>query len=149
VPAEARLQGGGIVADEILGDALNGAIGSPGSTSSLPVEITTMAGWPLTRRRAMPADAATAISGACSTVPVASSNAPWRWSLARRCMFFQGVASASDCSSALPASTLMSSTGTTQSQPTGSIAPVMISMQCSVDASVSGASPAACIAWIR
>ena len=36
---------------------------SPGSMSSLPVEITTIMGWALTRRRAMPAPAAIATSG--------------------------------------------------------------------------------------
>ena len=40
-----------------------GSMISPGSTSSLPVEITTIMGWALTRRRAMPAPAAIATSG--------------------------------------------------------------------------------------
>ena len=47
---------------------------SPGSTSSLPVEITTIMGWALTRRRAMPAPAAMATSGADSRVPAANSS---------------------------------------------------------------------------
>ena len=49
----------------------------------------------------------------------------------------------------LPPAAVYSSTGTTQSQPAGSTAPVMISMQCPGPASVSGAWPAACVAWIR
>ncbi len=41
-----------------------------------------IAGWLLTRTRAMPAEAATAISGARSRVPASSSSAPWRLSIA-------------------------------------------------------------------
>jgi len=41
------------------------------------------------------------------------------------------------------------STGTTLSQPPGSTAPVITSMQSAAAARVSGASPAACVAWMR
>ena len=54
-----------------------GAMGSPGSTSSFPVEMTTTAGCALTRSRAMPADAAYdagPYKGALTPPPVEAMN---------------------------------------------------------------------------
>ena len=118
---------------------------SPGSISSLPVEITTIIGWALTRSRAMPAPAAIATSGADRRVPAANNNAPCGQSEPRRCTFCQGSTCLRPISAIAPLRCTCS-TGTTASQPRGNMAPVMISMQVSGSARVCGGSPAACTA---
>jgi len=95
-------------------------MGSPGSISSSPVETTMTAGWLLTRTRAMPADAATAISGARSKVPVSSNKAPG----AHRCRAggYCGRAHSRRWCSGMrtPRQRPSCSTGITQSLPAGS-----------------------------
>jgi hypothetical protein len=64
-------------------------------------------------------------------------------------MFMPGVTASPSSIRTSPLETLMRSTGTTASQPAGSMAPVMISMQWSGEASASGGSPAACVPCTR
>ena len=106
-------------------------------------------GWALTRRRAMPAPAAIATSGADSGAcrPPATARPA-------------GNRSRGDARSATAATGLRPisansplrctcSTGTTASQPRGNMAPVMISMQLEPSGNDSGGSPAACVPATR
>ena len=117
---------------------------SPGSTSSLPVEITTIIGCALTRTRAMPAPAAMATSGARQPRAGGQQQRALAAVGAAAMHVLPGLHGGLRPISAKSPLRCTCSTGTTASQPRGSIAPVMISMQLDGSVSVCGGSPAAC-----
>ena len=80
-------------------------------------------------------------------VPAASrTRSPWRASVPRRWTLAHGATSRSAASSTLASEVVICSTGTTASQPIGSTAPVITSMQSASEASCAGGSPAAWVA---